>query len=163
MSELCPECQRGFPCLNDPKCERASNASTSEITSGQINDIYDEYDAEEHEISWRFANTRGKRDSSLKDQQSTGRKRAAKLYPLDRTARCQWSNASGENRMGGGKVPVPFGCNNLQQCRHHGPDKNTLNNEQGNVHRICHWHHNNWHQLNDENYDWANAGKNVKD
>lgn len=79
-------------------------------------------------------------DASLVDQQSTGRKRAAKLYPLDSEAYCEWS---GKKEQGGGKTPID-GCGirpgsniGLQQCRHHGPDKNTLNNELGNVHRIC--------------------------
>lgn len=58
---------------------------------------------------------------------------------------------------------MSVGCDNLQQCRHHGPDKNTLNNDPGNVHRICHWHHNNWHALNDPDYDWSKAGRNHKD
>ena len=104
-----------------------------------------------------------KRDSAIKDQQSTGRKRAAKQYPLYRDQPCEWAKATSESPMGGGKVPIPFGCDNLQQARHHGPDKNTLNNEPGNVHRICHWHHNNWHQLNDADYNWANAGKVLRD
>jgi len=44
----------------------------------------------------------------------------------------------------------------MQEARHHGPDKNTLNNEKGNVHRICHSCHNRWHTLNDEDYIWGN-------
>jgi hypothetical protein len=51
--------------------------------------------------------------------------------------------------MGGGPFPVTFGCDNLQSHRHHGPDKNTMNNSDGNVHRICAVHHNNWHAQND--------------
>ena len=100
-----------------------------------------------------------KPDSALKDQQSTGRKRAAKLYPLDRAATCEWAN---DNNAGGGNtIPgcgirirdnkkVPVG---LQQARHHGPDYNTLNNDPGNVHRICHSCHNYWHSMNDKDKD----------
>lgn len=32
-----------------------------------------------------------------------------------------------------------------------------MNNEAGNVHRICHMCHNKWHRANDADYDW-NAG-----
>lgn len=102
---------------------------------------------------------RTKPDSALKDQQSTGRKRAAKLYPLDRSAQCEWAN----NPASGGGVTIA-GCGirlrdkklvpvGLQQSRHHGPDYNTLNNDPGNVHRICHSCHNAWHALNDPKKD----------
>lgn len=93
-----------------------------------------------------------KDDSSLRDQQSTGRKRAAKMYPLDELAPCEWA---GKTNCGGGKKPITGCLTGLQQARHHGPDKNTLNNEQGNVHRICHTCHNRWHTLNDEGYVWG--------
>lgn len=95
-----------------------------------------------------------KRDDALIDQQSTGRKRAALQYPLDREADCEWL---GRLSQGGGTSPIA-GCgidgrlNGKQQARHHGPDKNTLNNEHGNVHRICHSCHNRWHAANDKNY-----------
>lgn len=95
-----------------------------------------------------------KRDDSLKDQQSTGRKRAARLYPLTDKP-CEWSDASPENPKGGGDNPITVGCRDTQeqQARHHGPDKNTLNNDPGNVHRICIWHHIQWHLKNDSSYD----------
>jgi hypothetical protein len=93
-----------------------------------------------------------KDDSALKDQQSTGRKRAAKMYPLDETALCEWAS---KKNCGGGKFPIVGCLANLQQARHHGPDKNTLNNEKGNVHRVCHSCHNRWHTLNDEGYVWG--------
>jgi hypothetical protein len=93
-----------------------------------------------------------KDDSALRDQQSTGRKRAARAYPMDETAVCEWSM---QNNCGGGKFPITGCAGNLQQARHHGPDKNTLNNEKGNVHRICHTCHNRWHTLNDPNYVWG--------
>lgn len=95
---------------------------------------------------------RGKNDNSLRDQQSTGRKRAAVLYPLNPEANCEWK---GLKLAGGGKQPI-IGCyEGKQQARHHGPDKNTLNNDIGNVHRICHHCHNRWHTLNDEDYEWG--------
>jgi hypothetical protein len=88
----------------------------------------------------------GKLDSSLVDPQSTGRKRAAKLYPLDKTKPCEWREVL---HAGGGLHPI-MGCvDGKQQARHHGPDYNTLNNDPGNVHRICHRCHNVWHVNND--------------
>lgn len=91
-------------------------------------------------------------DRNLKDQQSTGRKRAAKLFPLDEDANCEWKMLK---LAGGGQFPI-MGClRGTQQARHHGPDKNTLNNHTGNVHRICHLCHNRWHSANDENYNWS--------
>ena len=97
-----------------------------------------------------------KRDSTLKDQQSTGRKRAAILYPLDKESPCEWK---GLRFAGGGRFPI-VGCNSgTQSARHHGPDKNTLNNDEGNVHRICAHCHNRWHTLNDPDYQPGDPGQ----
>jgi hypothetical protein len=90
--------------------------------------------------------------SAYRDQQSTGRKQAAKWFPLNPEALCEWA---GKKNCGGGKHPITGCAANLQQARHHGPDKNTLNNEKGNVHRICHTCHNRWHTLNDDGYVWG--------
>lgn len=98
----------------------------------------------------RYISRTYKREGTLKDQQSTGRKRAAQLYPLTETDPCEWL---GLKFAGGGKFPI-VGCNSgIQQARHHGPDKNTLNNDEGNVHRICHKCHNRWHTRNDPEYE----------
>lgn len=94
-----------------------------------------------------------KSDATLRDQQSTGRKRAAVMYPLDRDADCEWKLQA---KCGGGDSPI-YGClDGKQEARHHGPDKNTLNNDAGNVHRICHRCHNRWHSRNDDGYVWGN-------
>lgn len=115
---------------------------------GDSDDIsVDDRDSDDGEPTYRTY----KDDSALKDQQSTGRKRAARMYPLDELAPCEWQM---KKNCGGGKFPITGCVANLQQARHHGPDKNTLNNEQGNVHRICHTCHNRWHTLNDETYVW---------
>lgn len=91
-----------------------------------------------------------KRSSSLKDQQSTGRKRAAKLFPLFPERSCEWE---GNSNCGGGSYPI-LGClGGKQEARHHGPHKNTLDNEEGNVHRICNYCHNRWHVANDPSYN----------
>jgi hypothetical protein len=92
-----------------------------------------------------------KDDANLKDQQSTGRKRAAEMYPLNREADCEWARQSNC----GGNKPIVGCVDGKQEARHHGPDKNTLNNDSGNVHRICHNCHNRWHATNDETYVWG--------
>lgn len=83
------------------------------------------------------------------DLESTGRKRAAKLYPLDRDKPCEWA---GLRNAGGGVVPIVGCLANKQVAIHHGPDKNTLSNFVGNVHRICAKCHNRWHTVNDPLY-----------
>jgi hypothetical protein len=86
------------------------------------------------------------------DPESTGRKRAALLYPLnkDNPGPCDWSR---KKNCGGGLHPI-VGCKDgFQKNRHHGPIKNTIRNEMGNVHLICPTCHNRWHTLNDNHYD----------
>jgi hypothetical protein len=100
---------------------------------------------------------RYKNDDSVTDQQSTGRKRAAKLYPLtdEKGAKLPCDLA--------GKVAAlpPYmevqidGCGvrpgtmvNPAQARHH-HDYNTLNNERENVGLLCHSCHNLLHAKND--------------
>ncbi len=95
-----------------------------------------------------------KNDATLRDQQSTGRKRAAVMYPLDSDADCEWQR---KKNCGGGKHPIVGCVDGKQEARHHGPDKNTLNNDSGNVHRICHKCHNRWHAKNDSDYVWGSV------
>lgn len=91
----------------------------------------------------------------LKDEKSTGRKRAARLYPITAGADCEWM---GHKNCGGGRRPI-IGCyDGKQQHRHHGPVKKTTRNEQGNVHRICTSCHVRWHELNDLIYDEKDYG-----
>lgn len=97
-----------------------------------------------------------KEDSEVKDAHSTGRKRAAVLYPIEDGAICEWSRLS---NAGGGKHPIVGCVNNPATNRHHGPDKDTLNNSEGNVHRICTHCHNLWHYLNDNDYDPSRGHK----
>lgn len=85
----------------------------------------------------------------ITDPKSTGRKRAAQLYPIEEGMICEWARLK---QAGGGVFPI-IGClGNKASDRHHGPDKNTLNNSSGNVHRICDHCHNRWHALNDPVY-----------
>lgn len=87
---------------------------------------------------------------TIGDPYSTGRKRAAIQYPLFKTNPCEWR---GKKNCGGGLKPI-IGCTEGKQAhRHHGPVKNPLRNEPGNVHRICANCHNHWHTENDPQYD----------
>lgn len=90
-----------------------------------------------------------KENDEVTDVESTGRKRAAIAYPISPGQVCEWAKL----RFAGGGVNPIIGCNgNLATDRHHGPDKSTLNNSGGNVHRICATCHNRWHTRNDEHY-----------
>ena len=129
--------------------------------------------------NWRKANRKSKRQhkrtAALKDPHSTGRKRAAILFPLDYSALCEWSEAWLKEtypedprhpkmiaaeisgcKIEGELIPFRICKDNPQKARHHGPDKNTLNNEPGNVHRICHHCHNMWHAIMNPGYEWSN-------
>lgn len=167
----CFSCLRGFhktcrpPCTCDHDLKDKVVVITGtdlQDSTGSTSTLLDGTDSNESVYSERSTSRghRFKRDQSLKDQQSTGRKRAARAYPLDRTSACEWQ---GLEQVGGGDKPIT-GCGvikdgvisaapGFQQNRHHGPDKNTLNNEPGNVHRICARCHNEWHAKNDPEYD----------
>jgi len=112
-------------------------------------------------LDTRKAGRAEKPDEEVKDQTSTGRKRAARMYPITDGMTCEWS---GLLFAGGGALPI-VGCDGniiantkkpigdtLPGAIHHGPDKSTLNNTPNNVHRICVTCHNRWHTLNDPLY-----------
>lgn len=86
---------------------------------------------------------------NVTDRHSTGRKRAAYLYPIFKEKPCEWR---GKKNCGGGLHPIVGCIKGSQQHRHHGPVKDTLRNEEGNVHRICSTCHARWHAKNDESY-----------
>lgn len=90
-----------------------------------------------------------KNPEDVKDKFSTGRKRAAVHWPIFKDKPCEWQ---GKKNCGGGQ-PI-IGClKGLQVDRHHGPVKQVLRNEPGNVHRICKKCHNRWHAVNDPIYN----------
>lgn len=132
----CPACGRGFH---------------SECDTGCVN-CHDVTDDSKVKTLATVGGGRGQPVKDVKDvtdPYSTGRKRAAIQYPLFKTAPCEWR---GKRNCGGGE-PI-IGCiKGLQQARHHGPVKNPLRNEPGNVHRICTACHNRWHTINDPIYD----------
>lgn len=93
------------------------------------------------------------------DPESTGRKRMAEMYPISVGQVCEWAGLA---NAGGDFMPVGIvGCvNNPATDQHHGPDKNTLNNEKAsrgvggreNIHIICSECHNSTHAANDDFY-----------
>lgn len=93
----------------------------------------------------------------MADPESTGRKRAAQALPAEQLEGmiCEWALLK---EAGGGIHPIR-GCHgNKATDRHHGPDKNTLNNSRSsdterNLHAICSFCHNEWHAKNDNSYE----------
>ena len=94
----------------------------------------------------------------ITDPLSTGRKRARMMAPILDGMLCEWA---GLKYAGGGVVPI-VGCdsNVIVESkgsdgghRHHGPDKNVLNNTPGvNLHRVCTSCHLYWHGQNNRYY-----------
>lgn len=87
--------------------------------------------------------------SEYSDPVSTGRKRAKEMYPIHAGMVCEWA---GLKFAGGGVIPIVGCVGRPASDRHHGPDKNTMNNAPGNLHRICDHCHNTWHAINDVYY-----------
>lgn len=129
-------------------------------------------EAETFEPSFVTVDTRRaeKANEDIRDQTSTGRKRAAALYPIPSLEsggmECEWAwlaNAGG-GAMGivgcrgniiadiKEKTTGPDGSTTYPGNIHHGPDKSTLNNNPDNIHRVCPVCHNRWHTLNDPLY-----------
>ena len=96
--------------------------------------------------------------SEITDILSTGRKRAAMLYPIFEGMLCEWAGLA---KAGGGIHPI-VGCRGniidptkegpTAGHRHHGPNKNVIDNSPSNVHRICTTCHNRFHSLNNSTY-----------
>lgn len=137
----CPACSAGccFECYrpsNNICCCKAIEESFAQV-SGTPQD--------------KQVGSREYKDASTSiDPKSTGRKRAAKMYPIHNGMACEWRGLA---KAGGGNSIV--GCvDGVATHRHHGPNKDTLHNEPGNVHRICTKCHNRWHTKNDTGYSW---------
>lgn len=108
--------------------------------------------AEESQPRSVFAIPRQKENHLVKDVTSTGRKRAVKIKKIDKEnpAVCEWAYLA---KAGGGVEPIVGCAGNPQQNVHHGPDKDTLNNDLLNLHAICSPCHNRWHAKNDPYYE----------
>ena len=84
------------------------------------------------------------------DPKSTGRKRAALVKPIEEGMECEWAHLA---RAGGGVIPIVGCAGNEAKHIHHGPDKDTTNNDpETNLWRVCTNCHNRWHTLNDPYY-----------
>ena len=140
----CIECNRGFHAECISKCKKCH---PEEVESSAL--VVIEGKTDTTSIKGPVKNLHGGVFQDLKDPYSTGRKRAAKLYPLDKEQPCEWQ---GKKNCGGGRYPVTGCISNTQVARHHGPVKNTTRNHAGNVHLICTRCHNHWHELNDIPY-----------
>lgn len=85
----------------------------------------------------------------FRDPISTGRKRAAVMYPISPGQVCDWA---WRKQCGGGIEPI-MGCTGRPATHiHHGPDKSTLNNVRENISLVCNFCHNRWHVANDKYY-----------
>ena len=130
----CISCLRGFheECL--PGCDNCH----PKIEESQSLTI----EHKEDRLAW------SKENNDVRDPHSTGRKRAAKLFPLDKQAPCEWQGKGTIEFPGTNLKPVETCTEGKQQCRHH-IDYNTLNNSETNVVRICHTCHVKFHWNND--------------
>lgn len=91
-----------------------------------------------------------KADDEVMDPYSTGRRRAQALFPIEPEGPCEWQ---GQADVGGGLYPVVGCLTGKQEETHHGPNKDTMCNEEENVHRICRRCHRLWHAWNDGCYN----------
>ena len=131
----CISCGRGLPEECENNCEEEREKALQALA------------IEEEEKKTPYY----KSDDKVTDVLSTGRKRAAKLYGhlIDGEYPCEWRL---KKNVGGG-IPISGCINGFAQDIHHGPDKNTLNNERHNIHLICKTCHKRWHITNDPVYD----------
>lgn len=140
----CIDCAEGFPEL----CQLGGCKSEPEVTS--LSDLLTSGFSEPTKKVRDSRRT--KNDMNLKDPQSTGRHRAVAIHgKANPEEPCEWLGLA---NCGGGHFPI-LGCDRgVQENLHHGPDKNVLNNERQNVHKICSQCHNRWHTMNDADYEW---------
>lgn len=144
----CIDCAEGFPEL----CQLGGCQSEAEITSLEGLIASGGFSAVDEVKKKPRDSRRGKNDMNLKDPQSTGRHRAVSIHgKANPEEPCEWLGLA---NCGGGSFPI-LGCDSgVQENLHHGPDKNTLNNERINIHKICSQCHNRWHTMNDPDYAW---------
>ena len=158
---LCLDCAEGFPELCQlGGCEKPEEKKNDVKTIPELLEDTDWLEPEKRKSrkgeildpERKRDSRRKKNDGNLKDPHSTGRKRAVTLHGhANPEEPCEWR---GKANCGGGQFPI-LGCNDgVQENLHHGPDKNTLNNERENIHKICSQCHNRWHTLNDPGYEW---------
>lgn len=149
---LCATCGAGFStifCLVDPTKGCLANAEENQETGLEFANLLGPGTVPEND-----EHDSGSLDSPVtekvyRDPVSTGRKRAAKLYPLAVGQVCEWA---WHKDCGGGIVQIT-GCTGRPASHiHHGPDKSTFNNDRDNISLICEYCHNRWHAANDKFY-----------
>lgn len=156
----CHSCRAGF----HAECEKAWLEDIDCCCGGEVrfdtagnvktDETPDETTTDSKEINSGYIDTDAyqgtKSLSDVSDPLSTGRKRAAQVAPIGAGMVCEWAGLA---RAGGGVHPIVGCIGRPASDRHHGPDKNTMNNAVGtNLHRICDHCHNTWHALNDPEY-----------
>lgn len=156
IKDPCPACRAGFPDECHYAWDDESWESCGEVKFTATGDVkYEGMDSptesgKELDSGYIADGYEATKDlDKYKDPLSTGRKRAAAMYPIAPGQVCEWA---GLKRAGGGVVPIVGCIGRPASDRHHGPDKNTMNNAANNVHRICDHCHNTWHALNDPYY-----------
>lgn len=164
MNEICWSCRRGqhngcAALITDTVCDCTHDNIVQAPPVGTIGNALN-LDTEEPDT--RKITRRLKNDDAVTDQQSTGRKRAAALYPLKdangNSLPCDYANLPAPTLPNYMEVQID-GCGirkgtvaGKAQARHH-HDYNTLNNERSNVALLCHSCHNLLHAKNDEYKD----------
>lgn len=156
--EPCPACRAGFEneCWFAWDTDKVSCGEVQFDAAGNVKLSTNENlftDNENEGIDGGYlgdAHTGSKSLGDYRDAISTGRKFAAQAAPINAGQVCEWAGLA---RAGGGVVPIVGCIGRPASDRHHGPDKNTMNNAVGtNLHRICDHCHNTWHALNDPHY-----------
>jgi hypothetical protein len=123
-------------------CESAIPETSSPVPEEVI-----EANSDDDEVFLR----RLKNLNELKDPDSTGRKRAVLIKPIEKGVTvCEWAGLA---NAGGGVISITGCMGNKAVNVHHGPDKNRTNNAEDNLHRICSPCHNLWHAKNDPHYN----------
>jgi hypothetical protein len=153
--EACPFCISKYPisfCLWDK--EKGCFGDTDKEGSSTEYSDYSSEERTEQDFSvpenWDNESSDSSGEGKVyKDARSTGRKRAALLYPIQPGQVCEWA---WHKNCGGGITPI-VGCTGRPASHiHHGPDKSTLNNDRSNISLVCEYCHNRWHVANDPYY-----------
>jgi hypothetical protein len=147
----CLACGRGFcdECENGG-CEACHLAENRKIQEAFFSSI----PRSNHRGEGGYGGSQVKAPGDVTDRPSTGRKRAAMMYPIIPHRACDWQ---GKKNCGGG-IPITGCISGKQVDVHHGPIKDTLENSPWNIHRLCKFCHNRWHTVNDPKYieeEWA--------
>ena len=109
---------------------------------------WDPKDGEELLISAKTGR-KMKPNSRLKNPMRTGRMRDNAIKPIGPGDKCEWAELK---YAGGGVIPIVGCLGNAATTVHHGPDKDWLNNNEENLHKLCSDCHSAYHKFNDPFY-----------